>query len=116
VKATILLGISRVSKSGADIVLMDLQYAPALLDQQQDQPTPGTRQMLDIIARIAADYRVALFRRFEIMRHWRLVGGIAFEQMISNADGHWLHQNDWSYNCIAAALCDGLAAATGGQG
>jgi hypothetical protein len=30
--------------------------------------------------------------------------------MISNFDGNWLHQNDWSYNCIAEALCDGLIA------
>jgi acyl-CoA thioesterase I len=32
--------------------------------------------------------------------------------MISNFDGNWLHQNDWSYNCIAQALCDGLIGAT----
>jgi hypothetical protein len=37
--------------------------------------------------------------------------GIPFDQMIGNFDGNWLHQNDWSYNCIAQALCDGLAEA-----
>jgi acyl-CoA thioesterase I len=90
-------------------ILMNLQYAPAVLDQQQ--PTPATRAMLDIIARIAADSELALFRRFEIMRHWHVVDGIPFDQTISNFDGNWLHQNDWSYNCIAEALCDGIVEA-----
>jgi hypothetical protein len=30
--------------------------------------------------------------------------GIPFDQTISNFDGNWLHQNDWSYNCIAPAF------------
>jgi hypothetical protein len=70
-------------------------------------PTPATREMLDIIASIAAYSGVALFRRFEIMRYWHVDRGIPFDQMISNFDGNWLHQNDWTYNCIAEALCDG---------
>lgn len=52
-----------------------------------------------------------MFRRFEIMRYWHVDRGIPFDQMIS-IDGNWLHQNDWSYNCIAQALCDGLIGAT----
>jgi len=59
----------------------------------------------------ASDSGIALFRRFEIMRYWRVTGGVTFEQMISNFDGNWLHQNDWSYNCIAQALCDGIVEA-----
>jgi hypothetical protein len=47
-------------------------------------------------------------RRFEIMRHWHVDRGIPFDRMISNFDGNWLHQTDWSYNCIAQTLFDGL--------
>ncbi|RXH28944.1 hypothetical protein XH99_14170 [Bradyrhizobium nanningense] len=80
-----------------------------MLDQEQRDPTPPAQRMLDIIAEIAADRRCALFRRFEIMRHWHDNGGVPFDQMISSFDGNWLHQNDWSYNCIAEALGDGIA-------
>jgi hypothetical protein len=67
--------------------------------------------MLDIIDAIAREHDVAVFRRFEIMRSWHLDRGIAFDQMISNFDNNWLHQNDWSYNCIVQAFCEGLAEA-----
>jgi hypothetical protein len=113
VRAGILRGLDHLSGMRTDIILMNLQYAPALLDQQQQGPTPATQQMLDIIARIASDSGIALFRRFDIMRYWRLTGGVTFDQMISNFDGNWLHQNDWSYNCIAQALCDGIVEAVG---
>jgi hypothetical protein len=43
---------------------------------------------------LAAEHDVALFRRFEIMRFWHVDRGIPFDQMISNFDGNWLHQND----------------------
>jgi hypothetical protein len=91
---------------------MNLQYAPALLDENE-QAKPATRQMLDLIAVAAARSSIALFRRFEIMKHWHTVGRVSFDQMISNFDGNWLHQNDWSYNCIAEALCDAIVDAVG---
>jgi acyl-CoA thioesterase I len=115
VRADILRGLEHLSGNGADVVLMNLQFAPALLSQQET-PTPATQQMLDIIADIGKDTGTALFRRFEIMRCWDVGRGIPFDQMISNFDGNWLHQNDWSYNCIAEALCDSLLEATALQG
>jgi lysophospholipase L1-like esterase len=110
VGAAIIRGIDHLSGTNADLVLMDLQYAPALL-QQNETPTAATQEMLRIIETIAAEHDVALFRRFDIMRYWHVKRGIAIDDMISNFDGNWLHQNDWSYNCIAQALCDGLAEA-----
>jgi lysophospholipase L1-like esterase len=111
VRAAILRGLNHLAGTGADVVLMNLQFAPALLDLKE-APTPATQQMQDIIATIAKDSGVALFRRFEIMRHWHVDRSVPFDQMISNFDGNWLHQNDWSYNCIAQALCNGLIGAT----
>jgi acyl-CoA thioesterase I len=107
VGAAMLRGLDHLSGANADLVLMDLQCAPAVLDQRE-VPTAPTREMLEIIEMIAAEHDIALFRRFEIMRHWHVDRGIPFDRMISNFDGNWLHQNDWSYNCIAQALCDGL--------
>ena len=65
--------------------------------------------MLEIIEVIAGEHDIALFRRFEIMRHWLVNRGIPFDRMISNFDGNWLH---WSYNCIAQTLFDGLMKAS----
>jgi acyl-CoA thioesterase I len=111
VRTAILRGLDHLAGTTADVVLMNLQFAPALLDQQE-APTPATQEMQENIATIAKESGVALLRRFEIMRHWHVDRGIPFDQMISNFDGNWLHQNDWSYNCIAQALCDGLIGAT----
>jgi hypothetical protein len=110
VGAAIMRGIDHLSRANADLVLMNLQYAPALLDAN-DLPTPATKEMLQIIDRLADEHDIALFRRFEIMRSWHKDRGIPLDQMISNFDGNWLHQNDWSYNCIAQTLCDGLVQA-----
>ncbi|MGY3442837.1 SGNH/GDSL hydrolase family protein [Bradyrhizobium sp. USDA 4473] len=110
VGAAIIRGIDHLSGTNADLVLMDLQYAPALL-QKDETPTATTQDMLRIIETIATKRDVALFRRFDIMRYWHINRGIPIDQMISNFDGNWLHQNDWSYNCLAQALCDGLTEA-----
>jgi hypothetical protein len=44
--------------------------------------------VLEIIEVIAAEHDIALFRRFEIMRHWHVDRGIRFDRMISNFDGN----------------------------
>jgi lysophospholipase L1-like esterase len=68
VRAAILRGLDHLAGTTADVVLMNLQFAPALLDQKE-APTSATQQMQDIIATIAKDSGVALFQRFEIMRY-----------------------------------------------
>jgi len=54
---------------------------------------------------------VNLFRRFDLMRHWRVDDNIAFEDMIWNGDGLNLHQNDWSTRCVTQALDSAIAGA-----
>jgi acyl-CoA thioesterase I len=115
VGAALLRGLDHLADTGADLVLMDLQYAPALL-QSDDTPKPATREMLGILEAVAAEHDVSLFRRFEIMRYWHVQRGIPLKQMISNKDGNWLHQNDWSYDCLAQALCDGICDAVARTG
>jgi hypothetical protein len=85
VGAAILRGLNHLSAVLADLVLMDLQCAPALLDKSE-KPTAATKEMLEIIEMIATEHDVASFRRFAIMRHWHVDRGIPFDQMISNFD------------------------------
>jgi lysophospholipase L1-like esterase len=113
-------GIALVKQSAADVVLMDLQYAPGVL------ASPVHATMEKLIAEVAERNRVGLFRRFEIMRHWLSAApgegvpanGMSANGMSANgmsgeaapaisADG--LHMTDRSYACLAAGLAEAIA-------
>ena len=93
-------GLARLKATGADVVLIDPQYAPKVIAKR------NADGMVSLIAATAKMERVSLFHRFELMRHWYFVEHLPFETFVS-ADG--LHMNDWSYACLAKAL--GLAIA-----
>jgi acyl-CoA thioesterase I len=97
-------GIAVIKQSAADVVLMDMQYAPRVL------ASPAHATMQSLITEIAERTGVGLFRRFEIMRHWLSAapadGAPAAAPAIS-ADG--LHMTDRSYACLAAGLADAIA-------
>ncbi len=103
VAATIATGLNWLKGLRADIVLMDLQYAPALLDQEKD-----TRLMVSLIAAAARTAGVNLFRRFALMERWRTQDGIPMEMLISPDR---LHQTDYSTNCVTQALDAAIGAA-----
>ncbi len=81
-----------------DVVLMDLQYAPAILEPGK---ILGTERMVKLIAEAAANAGVNVFRRFALMRHWVKDDRISPDLLIGS-DG--LHQTEWSTNCVAQAL------------
>jgi acyl-CoA thioesterase-1 len=96
-------GIRRMKTIGADVVLIDPQFAPKVIVK------PEISEMVDLISIAAKQESVDLFRRFTLMQHWREVEGMPFETFIS-ADG--LHMNDWSYDCVAKALAGAIVDAT----
>lgn len=93
-------GIAVIKDSAADVVLMDLQYAPRVL------AAPAAMTMEKLIAEVAERNRVGLFRRFDIMRHWLSAAPDAAASAVA-PDG--LHMNDRSYACLAAGLADAIA-------
>src|SRR5436305_7673931 len=93
-------GIRRMKATGADVVLIDPQFAPKVLAQ------PEIEDMVDLISSAVRQEHVDLFHRFALMRHWHDIDGIPFEAFLSS-DG--LHMNDWSYSCFAKALADAIA-------
>src|SRR3954462_3432830 len=97
---TLRRGIALIKESGADVVLMDLQYAPRVL------ASPASAAMEKLIAEVAERNRVGLFPRFEIMRHW-LSDAPAEGATAISADG--LHMTDRSYACLASGLADAIA-------
>jgi acyl-CoA thioesterase I len=95
-------GIDQLKKTGADVVLIDPQYAPQVLAKAE---TPG---MVDQIALAAKDEDVDLFRRFAVMRDWYANQHRSFSVFVS-PDG--LHMNDWGYACWAKLLAASIAEA-----
>ena len=93
-------GLARLKATGADVVLIDPQYAPKVIAKR------NADGMVSLIAATAKMERVSLFHRFDLMRHWHESEQLPFKAFVS-ADG--LHMNDWSYACLAKAL--GLAIA-----
>jgi hypothetical protein len=93
-------GLNKIRAIGADIVLIDPQFAPKVIVK------PDAEHMVELIATTAKAEDVDLFRRFDVMKRWREVDHLGFETFVS-PDG--LHMNDWSYACMAKSL--GLAIA-----
>jgi lysophospholipase L1-like esterase len=91
-----------------DVVLMDLQYAPALLT---DDKIDGTTYMMSAIANAAASRNVNVFGRFELMRKFIEIEKVGFDRMISANDEKRLHQSDWSAQRIGYELSEAIAAA-----
>ena len=79
-------GIEELKASGADVVLIDPQYAPKVLAASE---TPG---MVDQIALAAKAENVDLFHRFAIMRNWHENQHLPFEAFVTPDQ---LHMNDW---------------------
>jgi hypothetical protein len=95
-------GIEVLKKPGTiDIILMDLQYLPAVL-------TPvtidATNAMVNCIADVATKKSIGLFRRFDLMKRWSEVARYSFEQMVNPTDDKRLHQSEWSTKMVAEAL------------
>ncbi|MBM3568441.1 MAG: SGNH/GDSL hydrolase family protein [Alphaproteobacteria bacterium] len=101
-RAIIREGVRRLRDWGHDVVLMDPQYAPKIVE------VPDHLDMLKIIADVARSERVGRLRRFDIMRHWQEVAGMGRARMLSE-DG--LHMTDASYDCLARALAKSIALA-----
>ena len=92
------------SRPGMDVVLMDLQYAPAILS---DNMIRAAERMVALISEAAAaNPPVNLFRRFDLMRRWHEIEKNSFDRMIDPSDADRLHQSDWSAQRIGQALCE----------
>ncbi len=95
-------GLRRLKAIGADVVLIDPQFAPKVIAKRDSE------RMVSLISLAAKEANIDLFPRFAVMRDWRDHQGLPFETFLS-PDG--LHMNDWSYACLAKLLGGGIAEA-----
>ncbi len=96
-------GLQKIRATGADVVLIDPQFAPKVIAK------PGAESMVALISLTAKQENVDLFRRFAVMQRWYQHDHMDFKTFVS-PDG--LHMNDWSYGCLAKGLSDVIADAT----
>ena len=101
-EASIRDGLKKIRAIGADVVLIDPQYAPKVIAKN------GAASMVHLIAATAKHEEVDLFRRFDMMKRWHEVDHMEFQTFLS-PDG--LHMNDWGYACMAKGLAIAIAEA-----
>ncbi|MET4200105.1 lysophospholipase L1-like esterase [Bradyrhizobium sp. LA2.1] len=99
-----LLGAKRI-----DVILMDLQYVPAVLTPAKCQKADA---MVEAISQIAYDKQVNVFRRFALMKAWHEVARISFDRLVDPGDDTRLHASDWTTDKMTWQLTDAIFAAT----
>jgi len=90
------------------VMLIDPQYVTAMLF---DDKADLSERMVSLIATVADDAKVNVFRRWALMRHWHVHNNVALNQMIDPTDPDKLHQSDWSMLQFSKALFDSLTRA-----
>jgi len=95
-------GLEQLKAAGADVVLIDLQYSPKVLEKTE------TEGMLDQIALMAKEENVDLFHRFAIMHDWNERQHLPFNVYVAPDQ---LHMNDWGYACVAKLIAGAIAEA-----
>jgi lysophospholipase L1-like esterase len=98
-------GIARIQAAGADLVLVDPQYSPAV-----NAKAENAGRMVKLLGKVAELRHVGFFPRFEVMRDWHEGQSMPFESFVV-ADG--LHMNDWGYACFAQLLGDDIIKSVG---
>jgi lysophospholipase L1-like esterase len=88
-------------ETAADVILMDLQYVPAVL-------TPAKKDkalaMVEAISELARDAGVNVFRRFAFMKGLNQVEQVSFDRMVDPTDETRLHDSDWATQRMAWAV------------
>lgn len=105
VGAKITIGLQRLCTApiAMDVMLIDPQYVPAmLLDDKADL----SERMVSLISAAAAPFKVNVFHRWALMRHWHVHNNISFDRMIDPTDIDRLHQSDASTLRFSRGLCD----------
>jgi hypothetical protein len=89
------------NETQADVILMDLQYVPAVL-------TPAKKDkalaMVAAIGHLARDAGVNVFRRFVFMKGLHEVEQVSFDRMVDPNDDSRLHESEWATGRVTAAV------------
>jgi hypothetical protein len=108
VASTIAAGLSWLKDLPIDAILMDSQYAPVLVQDDQGNPDPNkeklANQMMALIAGAARDAGVNLFPRYALMQQWCATDGKTLPDLVDPADSARLHMSEWATACVTTSL------------
>ncbi|WP_249147761.1 SGNH/GDSL hydrolase family protein [Bradyrhizobium jicamae] len=99
VQATFAAGLDVLAALPLDVVVMDSQFTRAIAAKAE-----LAEKYMAMIADVAADKHVNLFRRFELMKQW-IKDGVLLPEL---DDGGELHTSDWATGCVTQALFEAI--------
>ena len=85
-------------ETSADVILMDLQYVPAVLTSAKKDRAIA---MVDAISELAREAEVNVFRRFAFMKGLYQVEQVSFDRLVDPTDDSRLHDSDWATQRVA---------------
>jgi hypothetical protein len=97
----------RVLKGASDVVIMDSQFAPGVVDGGK---LKLSEELVGKIARAAENDGVNVFRRFDLMRHWVDHDHVLIDDLVREGDEKMLHMSDWATGCVTRALFESITA------
>jgi hypothetical protein len=95
-------GVAKIRAAGADVILMDVQYAPSIARVIDLAP------YRDVVRRVAAEDDVPLLDRYELMLEWSNDGVLDFDVTDPEARVAVARR---LFDCMAEALADGIVPA-----
>lgn len=95
VKQMIRTGVAQLKSTGADVILIDSQYAPKIIANKDSEP------MIAFMDLVGKEANVGVFHRYAMMKRWAKDEGMTFKAFLSADE---VHMNDWSYACFAKVL------------
>jgi hypothetical protein len=98
---SIAVGLDWLAGLQMDVVLMDLQYTQAMVDQLE-----RSKAMVERIKGVGEKAGVNVFSRFALMKRW-VDDGIPIFDLDDGENTH-LHTGEWATNCITHALSDAI--------
>jgi acyl-CoA thioesterase-1 len=105
---SIVTGLGWLRDLATDVLLMDLQYAPAIVKPDR---IGFSEEMVARIADAAAKAKVDVFRRFALMKQWTEGDGVPLKDLIDPFDPENLHQSEWGTTCVTQALAGAITEA-----
>jgi hypothetical protein len=94
-------GLGALQKSGADVILMNLQYSP------RTETILSASAYIDTMRVVAQEWNVPLFDRYNIMRHWSEAGDF---DLFGSVHGFAMARR--VHDCIGRALAKLVIEAT----
>lgn len=88
--------IRDIKATGADVILVDLQYVPKVTANPENVAT-----VEGMMEKIAATEKVGLFHRYDLTQHWVEADHVNVDAWTI---GDGLHMNAWGYRCMAQNL------------